>query len=170
MNLVPAKICTCAVTYNILQILIFSISILIFEHINFGEFCRFCSRLVKLVRAKSGTLQVLLSQFCYELVWAESCILKKFVKRVKVAWKSLSCQRLRKILLPKGINFSSNLGELSSKGQGNLSTLQNRVAFLAPKLLNPFHFTPVFHLGFLMFSGDIAMHHCWKELKRTLTL
>lgn len=37
----------------------------------------------------------------------------------------------RKILLRKRINISENLGELSSKNQDILPTLQNRFEFLA---------------------------------------
>ena len=59
----------------------------------------------------------------------------------------------------KAIKFSSNLGDLSSEDQDFLSTLQNRFAFLLPKSLHPFHFSSMLHLGFLMLSGDIAMHH-----------
>ena len=88
---------------------------------------------------------------------------KEILLKGKSCLKIVILSRLRKISLPKGINYSSNLGELSSEYQDILSILQNRSGFLASKSLNPFHFSPVLHLYFLMFSGDIAMHH-WAEM------
>lgn len=60
------------------------------------------------------------------------------------------------------MNFSSNLGEWYSEDKDILSTFQKRFAFLAPKLLNLFHFSPVLFLGSVMFSGSIAMHN-WAQ-------